>query len=160
MIKPILHFGITLLFVFNMSCGEESDSSDDMNTGGNTMTNPADGSSNTGSASCQVDDDCSDIEYCQAADPLSSPSGQCSPLQVEGDICRRGTACVDNLVCIKDRATGEGTCRAFPDLCSTAPSCECALESFCVALAGSSCSVEIVNQPASSMTATCAEIQD
>ena len=146
-----------LIFLFLplfICCGEETTSS-----GGET-TNPTmmGGASSNSESSCFGDSECSDTEYCQSTDPSLSPEGQCTPLQAQGEACSRGTACSENLVCIKDRSTGEGTCRSFPDSCSAAPTCDCAIESFCVSLAGSSCSVEVMSDPNSSMTATCAEV--
>ena len=116
------------------------------------------GNSSNSELSCFGDAECSDTEYCQATNPTISPEGQCTRLQVQGEACNRGTACSENLICIKDRSTGEGTCHSFPDSCSSAPTCDCALQSFCVSLAGSSCSIEIMSDPNSSMTATCAEV--
>jgi hypothetical protein len=149
-----IHVGWCALFLLTISCGESDPPvQENLNMGGSLMGDQSDRGE-----SCQIDDDCVENEYCQATDPTLSPSGQCSPLEEEGDACRRGTACSDQLVCIKDRSTGEGTCRAFPDSCANDPTCDCALQSFCVSPAGSSCSVEVLDAPSSSMTATCAEL--
>ena len=145
---------IFILFILSIGCTENGESSSDIIS----MDEQSMNQMSVNEASCQIDDDCSATEYCQALDPLLSPTGQCSSLQAEGEECRRGTACSDDLVCIKDRITGEGTCQIFPDTCINNPTCDCALQSFCVSLAGSSCSVEIVDNPGSSMTVTCAEI--
>ena len=144
-----------ILLPFLISCGEDNTSSEEI---GAPTSSVLGGTSSNAESSCFGDSECSDTEYCQATDSTISPEGQCAPLQVQGEACTRGTACSENLICIKERSTGEGTCRSFPDSCSSAPTCDCALQSFCVSLAGSSCSVEVMSDPNSSMTATCAEV--
>ena len=107
---------------------------------------------------CFVDDECNDNEYCKAIDSSISPEGNCSPLSQEGEVCIRGTQCNPNLVCVKVTSSGSGLCTSIPMSCADSITCECAINSFCASPGGSSCSVEIPEQPESSMTTTCSQL--
>lgn len=109
---------------------------------------------NNGQA-CFTDDECPDGEACFADDPSVSAAGGCRPLSEEGGACRFGTQCGNGLFCAKDRSTGDGVCEPFPSDCPTPPNCDCAL-AVCARLGGSSCSVGVLDDPASSITVSCA----
>ena len=66
-----------------------------------------------------------------------------------------GTQCGNGLFCATDRSTGDGVCEPFPSDCPTPPTCDCAL-AVCARLGGSSCSVGVLDDPASSITVSCA----
>ena len=75
------------------------------------------------------------------------------PEQTDG--CVFGSDCAEGLACVKERGTASGQCQPFPDACPTPPTCECTL-ALCATLAGSSCAVGSMDDPASSITVTCA----
>ena len=103
---------------------------------------------------CFTDDECSAGEYCRATDPTASPSGTCEALEAEGGACVFGTQCQTGLVCTKANRAPQGTCLAFPSECTEDPTCMCATN-LCARLEGSSCSVGVPDDPASSMTVSC-----
>lgn len=109
---------------------------------------------NNGQA-CFTDDECPDGEACFADDPSVSAAGGCRPLSEEGGACRFGTQCGNGLFCAIDQSTGDGVCEPFPSDCPTPPNCDCAL-AVCARLGGSSCSVGVLDDPASSITVSCA----
>ena len=77
------------------------------------------------------------------------------PVQSGG--CSFGTDCGEGLACVKERGAASGQCQPFPDSCPMPPTCDCTI-ALCPTLAGSSCSVGVMDDPASSITVTCAPV--
>jgi len=137
--------GTLVLLVFG--CGSESNDSDNSAgvEGGNETVE-----------SCFSTQECPDAQYCRATDPTASPEGSCVSLESAGGVCVFGTECAAGLACVKIVRSGSGVCEAFPESCQDSPTCMCAL-TLCEALEGSSCSAGDLDDPASSITVSCAE---
>lgn len=128
------------------SCGEDHESDDplDQDAGG-----PSIGSD------CFTDIDCPDDTVCVADNPSISAAGSCAPLGDQGASCVFGTQCNLGLFCAKDQSAAEGLCQPFPADCPSPPTCACAM-TVCASLAGSSCSIGLPDNPAASITTSCA----
>ena len=122
------------------------------NKGASTVDD--EGSPSEMTESCFTDDECLDSQYCRAADPFTSPEGDCATLENEGGSCLFGSHCGDGLACVKADRSGTGTCETFPSECEESPTCMCALE-LCAQLEGSSCSLGSVGNPTDSITVSC-----
>ncbi|MGC6419337.1 MAG: Dickkopf N-terminal cysteine-rich domain-containing protein [Bradymonadia bacterium] len=138
---------LSILALILFGCGDDTRSS-----GGDEAAGGAGGMA--GDGRCYTDDECTPQQYCRADDPTQSPEGSCTALEVAGGPCALGTQCEAGLVCVRTRGEAAGACTPFPAECSDSTTCMCA-QTLCDALAGSSCSLGVVDDPASSMTVSC-----
>ena len=92
-----------------------------------------------------------DAEVVATADAASEPE--------QSESCVFGTDCAEGLACVQERGAVNGQCQPFPEACPATPTCECTL-ALCSTLAGSSCSLGSMDDPASSITVTCAPSAD
>ena len=136
-----------MLAITLFGCGDDTRSSGDDEGAGGTGGMAGDGG-------CYTDDECVSGQYCRAEDPTQSPEGSCTALEEASGPCAFGTQCESGLVCVKTRGEAAGACTPFPAECSDSPTCMCA-QTLCDALAGSSCSLGVVDDPAASMTVSC-----